>query len=473
MRSNTPTVVIVGAGFSGTLVAAHLLGGDARRPLRVVMVNKSGRLARGVAYGTRSSRHVLNVPAGRMSAFAADEDDFLRFARQRDPAVSGGTFVPRQLYGQYLEHVLLSAQSRGPRGTVLEHVADEVIDVLADDAGSRARVVLAEGPPIPTDAVVLALGNYLPSNPSLGDAAIFRSPAYVRDPWAPGALDGIAADAPLFLLGTGLTMVDVALELQSRGHTAPMMAVSRRGLLPQPHRPAGAPPSYAHLPPDLVACGPRAVEYVRAVRRHVRHVSAAGVDWRDVVASLRPVTPRLWARLDDVERARFLRHVRPYWDVHRHRMAPELWQGVQAMVQSGGLTIRAGRLIRAAEHASGIRVEYQRRGQHALETVEVARLVNCTGPESDVRRVQDRLLSALLVSGQISTDALGLGLRVTDSLAVVRADGSPSPAISLVGPLLKGRFWEATAVPELRVHAAALAWRLQRDLGIAPERQSA
>ena len=57
-------------------------------------------------------------------------------------------------------------------------------------------------------------------------------------------------------------------------------------------------------------------------------------------------------------------------------------------------------------------------------------------------------------------DALSLGLDVSDDLAILDADGQASASIFLVGPLLKARFWEATAVPELRQHAATLARKL-------------
>ena len=472
--SSRPTIAIIGAGFTGTMVAARLLHAATSAALRLVIVNRSGRVARGVAYGTRSSRHVLNVPAGRMSAFSEDEDDFLRFVQARDRSATGGSFVSRQLYGEYLEHILMSAQARASRGTVLEQVADEVVAIRPHaSSSSGASMQLACGDKLSVDRVVLALGNYPPSDPSLPDRSLFASPRYVRDPWSPGALESIPDHGTLLIVGTGLTMIDVVLELVARGRTSPMIAVSRRGLLPQPHREHTAPPSYAHLPPELVACEPSAVAYLRAVRRHIRRMAAKGLDWRDIVASLRPVTPRLWQALSTTERRRFLRHLRPYWEVHRHRVAPELWRAFDEARRSRLLTVRAARITAARETGDALRVSLGLRRGAAMELAGVTAVVNCTGPESDLRCVRDPLMQDLITHGNARPDPLGLGLDVDDDYALLNAAGRPSGTLSLVGPLLKGRYWEATAVPELRVHAARLAARLTAELSLSAARRTA
>ncbi|MBC7896934.1 MAG: FAD/NAD(P)-binding protein [Cytophagaceae bacterium] len=463
MPDETRTVVVIGAGFSGAMVTAHLLRREHTALLRVVLVNKSGPIARGVAYGTRQSRHVLNVPAGRMSAFPAEEDHFLRFVQAREPDTTGGTFVPRSTYGDYLASVLHEAAQRGGHAT-LTHVQDEArrIDLVSEDG--PALVTLASGRIITADRVVLALGNYTPSNPPLADGSFYESARYIRDPWTPGVLQDVPADRPVLLIGTGLTMLDVALDLSQGGRTAPLVAVSRRGLTPLPHRDHGSPPSYGHLPPDLVAVEPTAVACLRAVRRHVRMLERAGVDWREVVASLRPVTVRLWKALPNREKARFLRHLRPYWDVHRHRVAPDLWRAYDGLRQCGDLQVRAGRLVSITDVGEDVSVAFRPRGRRVADELRVARVINCTGPEGDVRALQDPLINQVVADGLARPDALGIGLQVTDDLACITADGRRSSVLSLVGPLLKGAFWEATAVPELRVHAATAAARLHREL---------
>jgi len=457
MNPSLPTVAVIGAGFSGTVVAAHLLR-SAGMPLRVILIDRSGREGRGVAYGTSSPRHVLNVPAGRMSAFVGDEDHFLRFAKGKDVSVVGGSFVPRRLYGDYLQATLRLAANQGAhRGSLLERRTADVADLVHDDAGG-VQLHLTDGTRLAADRVIVALGNFAPANPPVpGSEAFYASDRYVRDPWREGALDTIPFDAPVALVGTGLTMLDVAVELSARGRTAPLHAISRRGLVPLSHRPHGAPPSYGHLPPELIACEPTAVAYLRAIRRHVRQIATDGIDWREVVASLRPVTPRLWETLSSEERRRFLRHARPYWDVHRHRVAPELHQVFEALRASGGLRLSAARVLHFAPDADGVDVAIRRRGTDSAETLRVAMVINCTGPESDVRAVGEPLLDALLARGTVRADASGLGLDVAPDGRLRRADGTPNPHLWLAGPLLKGAYWEATAVPELRVHAARAA----------------
>lgn len=460
LTDEIPTLAVIGAGFSGTMVAAQLLRRHYATPCRVVLINRSGPMARGVAYGTSSSRHVLNVPAGRMSAFPDDEDHFLRFVRAQMPEADGGTFAPRRLYGDYLAHTL--SESAAAAGTaILERIPDEVVDI--EPVGPKGRLHLRSGRTIFADRIILALGNYPPADIPIPDRRFFASPRYVRDPWAPGALADVPRDKPVLLIGTGLTMLDVALEL-GEDRTSPLTVVSRRGLVPLPHRGHGSPPSYAHLPPGLVACAPTAVDYLRAIRQHIRILETSGVDWREVVASLRPLTTRLWQALDTRERARFLRHLRPYWEVHRHRVAPELARAFEALRGRGMVLIRAGRLLDVRAVDGEARVTMRQRGSADTEIMSFAAVVNCTGPDGDIRRLHDPLIRQLLARGLARTDALGLGLEVKPNLSLVEASGRGSALLSLVGPLLRGALWEATAVPELRLHAARVAARLHDTL---------
>lgn len=460
LTDEIPTLAVIGAGFSGTMVAAQLLRRHYSTACRVVLINRSGPMARGVAYGTSSSRHVLNVPAGRMSAFPDDEEHFLRFVRTQIPEADGGTFAPRRLYGDYLAHTLSEAAAAAG-SALLERIADEVVDI--EPVGHKGRLHLKSGRAVLADRIVLALGNYPPADIPIPDRRFFATPRYIRDPWAPGALQEVPGDQPVLVIGTGLTMLDVALEL-SEGRTAPLTILSRRGLIPLPHRGHGSPPSYAHLPPGLVACEPTAVDYLRAVRQHVRILETAGVDWREVVASLRPLTTRLWQALETRERARFLRHLRPYWEVHRHRVAPELARAFEALRARGAVEIRAGRVLDLQDVNGEAQVTLRARGSPKTERLSFAAVVNCTGPDGDIRALDDPLIRQLLGRGLARTDALGLGLEVKPNLSLVEAGGQGSALLSLVGPLLKGALWEATAVPELRVHAARVAARLHDTL---------
>jgi uncharacterized NAD(P)/FAD-binding protein YdhS len=462
-------IAIIGAGFSGVITAVHLLRGDGKgSPCSVMLINRSGRTARGVAYGTRSAAHVLNVPAGRMSAFADDEESFLRFARERDSTVSGGSFVSRSLYGDYLDQLLLEAEASAPAGITLDRIVGHAVDIdVAPDALS-ASLTLADGRVFEADRVVLALGNFAPANPSTADRSFDSSDRYVRDPWAPGALDQIGEDDSVLLIGTGLTMYDIALELAARGVHRPMQAISRRGLTAHSHRPHGRPPTFDHLPRELENGEATALSYLRAVRSEIARLPAGKGDWRDVIASLRPVTPALWSAMSDRERARFMRHLRPFWEVHRHRAAPETAAAVEQLRADGKLIVSAGRIVAFEENAECVRVTWRPRSSGADLHGTFTRVINCTGPTSNLSSAGEPLIDILMRKGLLACDQLGLGVRVSNDGALAGFDDVPSSVLFYVGPLLKARYWEATAVPELRVHAARLAESLRAAVEARP-----
>ena len=459
-RSRVCTIVIIGAGFSGAMTAVNLLRLAPKQPLRVVLINKSGRMARGIAYGTCSAEHVLNVPAGNMSALADDPDDFLRFCRWSDPGVSPSSFVSRRVYGTYLEALLAAAEHRGGDAAVLEREVEEVISVRVDASEECAQVRLSDGRSIVADHVVLAFGHFAPADPPVSTRGFYDSARYIRDPWAAGALQRVCDEDPVLLLGSGLTAVDVALSLQHGRERAQIACISRRGLSPQAHRTTRGGVHGTNVQELLGDMGSSVRSYVKALRREVRRRSQVGEDWRDVLASLRPHTSSLWHRLSQRERARFLRHVQPYWDVLRHRCAPAASTRYSELLASGAVRVAAGRILAYREDAQGVDVTWRPRGGDRVEQLHVSFVINCTGPDSDLRRSRTPLVRDLMASGLMRADTLGLGVDVDEDYAVLDSRAHPSTVLHYIGPLLKARDWEATAVPELRGHAARLAQRL-------------
>lgn len=451
------TIAVIGAGFSGTATVAQLLRRAPAQGLHVLLVNRSGRMARGIAYGTQSPGHMLNVPAGNMSALADDPDHFVRFCARVDARITPSSFVSRRLYGDYLEY-LLDETERAATGTArLTRIVGEVARLTPAADGKGSRIVLTDGQDFTADRVVLAFGHYPPKDPAVADPAFYRSKRYVRDPWAPAALDAVDPSMPVLLLGTGLTTVDIAISLLDRCERSVIHAMSRRGLLPQPHR-AGLNAHPQRPAPEFPEDAARSVRrQLRTLRRHVLEASRAGDDWREVMGALRPVTPALWQQLPDAEKMRFLRHLQPYWDNHRHRVAPEPHARFRQAIASGAINILTGRTVRYGEDERGVWATVRPRGAQAGITLRVGAVINCTGPASDLKRVDDSLVRQLLADGMIRTDRLGLGIDVADDCAVVDKTGNASGFMYYIGPLLKARYWEATAVPELRVFARRLA----------------
>jgi uncharacterized NAD(P)/FAD-binding protein YdhS len=399
-----------------------------------------------------------------MGASPDDPDGFLHFARRHDPAIAADTFAPRRLYGDYLEHFLAEAERTAAPGVTLERTVGEVTAVEPLPGTATARVTGTHGIDLVADRIVLALGNYSPDDPRVAEPSFYRTARYVRDPWARGALGATDKSRPALLIGTGLTMLDIALELSARDLAGQMIAISRRGLFPQPHKKLAGPPGSRHRPPELQT-GPATVRaYLHAIRTHARRLAEEGEDWRSVLDSLRPLTPGLWHTLNQTERRRFLRHVRPYWEVHRHRAAPEAYAAFRKLLDTGRLRVRAARLQGYEVTGGDIRVAVRPRGTSVIEHLTVGTVINCTGPSADVRTLADPLIAYLRAHGMLRPDPLGLGLETSEEGAVLDAGGVPSPVLYYVGPLLKASHWESTAVPELRVHAARLAATLAASL---------
>ncbi|MBX3404752.1 MAG: FAD/NAD(P)-binding protein [Phycisphaeraceae bacterium] len=461
------TLAIIGAGFGGTMTCVHLLrllaeraredGAEDQKPFQIYLIERSGRFTAGVAYSTTSHAHLLNVPAGRMSALPDDPDHFLRWARQQDARIGGGTFVPRPMYGRYLASILEEANAAAGNAVRLTRVPRGAAGARADSRG--VTIELDGGSEINADAAVLAIGNFAPGNPPLADETFYRSWRYAKDPWGPGALD-VEPDGDVLLLGTGLTMLDIAIALKERGHRGTIHAVSRRGLLPQPHRVSIRPPASHPRPKGLEEWPRTARGLLHALRAEVRGAAARGVDWREVVTSLRHDTPALWRGLSERERSRFLLRVRPYWETHRHRAAPETATQIAELIARNELVVHAGRVIGYAESRSGgggVEARVLMRGAERETALRVARVINCTGPETDLRKVEDAFVRRLVECGVVRPDALGLGLDTDAYGAIVSADGRVQDRLMLVGPLRKGQLWENTAVPELRHETLAMA----------------
>lgn len=421
-------VATIGAGFSGTLLAINLLRHDGPS---ATLIERGDAAGLGVAYGTRQSDHLLNVRAANMSAFPDRPDHFVRWLGQRDAAASGADFVPRALYGTYLRETLAAAQAAAPgRLTIVD---GEAVGV------DGATVLLRDGAKVAADAAVLAVGNLAPQVPP-GLERIAELPAYIGNPWSAGATAGLDDDDTVLLIGTGLTMVDVALSLDAQGFGGRIVALSRRGLLPHRHAPATPPeqPLNERPRPPLSAL-------VRTVRERGQVIG-----WRSAIDELRPFTQGIWAAADSVERRRFLRHLRPWWDIHRHRLAPAVADRIDAMVASGRLTLLAGKSCDACETEGGIAVEWRPRGEDARQRIVATRVLSCIGPQGDVARTADPLLSALVASGRIRPDGEHLGIDVEVTGRVLHADGESDERLFAIGPMTRGAFWEIVAVPDLR-----------------------
>jgi uncharacterized NAD(P)/FAD-binding protein YdhS len=397
-------------------------------------------MGRGVAYSTTEPTHLLNVPAEGMSALAGNLDHFA----DRFEAEGGDRwgFAQRRFFARYLSEILDDAVDTGH--VDLLHCTAESAE--ASDGGWRIR--FNDGSSLEAGAVVLAIGNQEPASlPSFAAAG----ERYIANPWggdAGAAVQDVAIKGgDVLLIGTGLTMIDIVLSLDAAGHSGGILALSRRGQMPRGH---------SDYDPAPVEAGAVPFGSVRAVWRWLRRRSAE-IGWRAAVDSLRPHSHALWQSLGVVEQRRFLRHARPWWDVHRHRIAPEVAGAIARLIGEGRLQVMAGRVVAASPVTGGIEVEVCRRGSEAPQRRTFVYVFNCTGPLHSIERTRDPLLRSLIEAGEVRPDQLGIGVAVDEN---ARA----GERLWALGPLTKGRYWEIIAVPDIREQAASVANDIAREL---------
>jgi uncharacterized NAD(P)/FAD-binding protein YdhS len=448
-------VAIVGGGAAGTVAAAHLLRAPRNRgTLEVELIDRAGAFGAGVAYGTEDPLHLLNVPAVRMGAVHGHPEHFHDWLAERGEPVAEEAFLPRGLYATYLRDLLARAE-RDADGARLTRRGGEVVAIAEQHGAGVAPLELtfADGERLEADRVVLALGPLPGGDPIDVPVELKGSGHYVADPWADGALEDARGARDVLIVGTGLSMVDVALSLCAEADGPRVRAVSRHGLVPRRHRRTLTNLRRFHLPTDAGTLGP----IVAAIFAQICRVSQQGDDWRDVIDSMRPITPEVWKSLRLEEKRRFLAEFQRLWDVHRFRMAPDVADRFEELRAAGRIVTEANQVVSLEPHGDRVRVFLRTPGAHGLDTVEVDRVIGCSGAGRDLRAEAPPVLAGLLAGGRARPDALGLGLDVSEEGALLDAEGLPSERIYAIGELRKGVEWEAIGITEIRDQSGAVA----------------
>ena len=435
-------VAVIGGGFSGTMAAAQL----ARRGLKAALIEGGGKMGRGVAYSTKEAAHVLNVRAEVMSVWPEDLEDF---ARQVE--AEGGTakdFSERRRFGRYMDDVLKAAVAGGV-------VPVEATAVAARRDGEGWAVALDNGSTIKARALVLAIGNQEPAPMKVAEG--ITPERFINNPWgadARAADERLAGtDKSVLLIGTGLTAVDHVLALDAHGHHGRITMLSRRGQMPRGH---------ILYEPWPVEAEDVPLGNVLKIWRWLRKRAGQG-NWRAAVDAMRPHTSMIWRSWDPEQQARFMRHARPFWDVHRHRIATEVAERMKELIGNGQLEIVAGRIQSMRETADGVEVTLARRPSTSLRTnggVETRvfdTVVNCTGPLHAMARTVNPVMRQMLDDGLVEVDRIGIGVKV---------DGNDRAGerVWAMGPMTKGNYWEIIAVPDIRGQAERVATDIATEL---------
>ncbi len=434
---------VIGFGFSGLMVVANLVR-RAVAPFTLYILDEKHDGV-GVAYSTQNPKHLLNVRAGNLSAFADKPEDFVQWLSSADAAVAKTKlglkhnytaidFAPRALYGAYLAAIWHGTQEMAAQKNIqLKLVPSRTVAV---QTGNDIALLTERGDAIAVDKIVLASGHET--------KAIFpqvKSPNIIQNPWN-AALDAAATWAsPVLLIGSGLTAIDMVLSLRRAGYAGEIILTSRRGMMPQMH---AIPSAIASFSAEEIAAAKTLRAMLRLLRKKIRECG----EWRVAVDALRPHTQILWQRLSPREQQRFLWFLLPIWGVHRHRMAPEIAAVMTSEIAAAKARLVIGKKLEVTAEEGELKV------QLGAEVIHPSRIINCTGFELSLAQSHNPLLKQLLANQRVEAHVTGLGI-VADPHC--RAWGNLHPSLYAIGSLLTGQLLESTAIPELRAQAQHIA----------------
>lgn len=440
-------VLIIGGGASGVLMAAHLL--SLTPAVQITIIEKSAILGCGIAYATDNPDHLLNTRVHNMSAFPDDPDHFLRWLHRTGeaPQATGACFVGRQTFGRYLGSLIASpAADRDSDDRRLKCLRDDCIRLDSGAEGVTAH--LRTGGALRADVAILATGHAVPAAPRGG----LRGGWDFTPPTNP--------DAPVVIVGTGLSMVDHVVSLIGSGHRGQITCLSRRGLLPRAHAPA----SPIALDRDLLPVGGSVSQVLHWLRREARRAEASGGTWRDAVDGIRPHVTAIWQSWDQDERRRFLRHAASWWEVHRHRMPPRSAEVIATARERGQLTLLKARFEDATPDGPLCRVRITTPSGDLRQMT--GHVIDCRGIRRDPETDSAAVILDLIGRGAARVDGLRLGLDTTEDARLIDRDGRPSDRVFAIGPCARGALWEITAIPDIRLQCAALAADLSERLAL-------
>ncbi|PWU16875.1 MAG: hypothetical protein C5B49_09915 [Bdellovibrio sp.] len=431
-RQSKIEVAVVGDGASGAILCAQLLRSIRPDEIHVRWLGRSKKFGLGLAYSTSDPDHLLNVPSKGMSAFENDPLHFLNWVQARDKKASPESFLPRQWYGEYLSALVPAGH---PSLTVHP---DDVMQI--QKVSHSYQITTRKNETHPADVVILAIGH------CLSKARFGRRPSF--------PLAEVDGQARILIVGTGLTMVDTVLTLGRAPRQNEIVAISRHGLLPMVHARHDGNPGASHFRKIIHGSKPPTLRQAfAAMRTDCAEAESRGGDWRSVVDDVRPFIPSVWKSFSPADRRQFLRHVVHFWDSHRHRMPPEVAEKIYYLINSGRLKIKKGRFTSLVEEDGSWTVNW-RSDTHELRRERFDHVFDCTGLSRDLGATDSPLVRQMLRDGLLVISDPPLG-----------AFPAPEAAgLEVLGHLLRGEYWESTAVPEIRKQAAAIVDRLLKLL---------
>lgn len=461
-------IIIIGGGFTGTMTAVHLIQ-KATDAFQLTIINQKETFTKGFAFNPYSKKHLLNVMTSRMSAFKIDLNHFLAWVMQhtaycdKERSLIGNSFLPRYIYGEYLEHIWQYTLNHRKNRNIELRIVDDVATNL-HACHDQIIVTTSCGEKIYGHFGVIATGNQLPGNPKIKNTAFFNSKNYQQNPWRIDAVSTIKNHKPVLIIGNGLTMVDSVIGLHENGFRSEIYSLSPNGFNILPHRHNGM--VYTKLTDELPD-HPNLYEIVRLFNKHIKLLREFGISPEPLIDSMRVHTQQIWQGLSIEEKRKFMSRLRHLWGVARHRIPSHIHDWLRQLQIDQKLHIVSGKLLDIEESEGGIQVSYYDKKQKEFKNLEVSRVINCTGPETNLMRIEDNFLKGCFLDGLVTQDELKLGL-LTDpkSFEIINKKGERQHNLMTLGSNLKGVLWESTAVNELRVQAEVLANQLLEKIAV-------
>ena len=452
-------ISIVGAGFSGTMTAVQLIR-HAKHPVEIHLFDESDRMNKGVAYLPSSNHFILNVPAAKMSAFPDSPDDFLDWLLLHSDychikkSSLAALFVSRAIYGEYLQQKMQDALELAVPKKITVKFHHEIVESVVC-LGDKIQLFTREGEKLESDQLVLATGNQLPGNLSIHNMDFYNSPRYFQNPWKIESVLGTDSTLPVFILGNGLTMAETVVGLRENGFSGLIYSLSPNGFNMLPHR------FEEKLLPDMEEEIKKAHDLrsvVLITLHYIRKLKKEGISPEPVVSTLRPLLQNLWRNFSLQEKQLFLSRFRHLWGVIRHRIAPELYNELNRLKTEKKLMVMAGRVMNLTDEGSYVTVSFREKKSQEVQSLKVGRVINCTGPETNVLKLKNNFLTRCFQADLIAQDDLKLGICAnTETFQVINSKGEINSRIFTLGPNLRGELWESTAVNEIRSQAERIA----------------
>lgn len=462
----TQHIAIVGGGYTGTCAAIQL-SRQAHRPLHISVIEQRDTIGQGLAYSSSGPEHRLNAPD--MVHFVTPEDQNAvrrwfdgqggaAFDAEAD-AGDGVLYIKRGDFGRFMGEQFAAHQADNPSGSTIVHIRDRALDIAKDS--DRFRISLAKGDMLESDQVVVATSNERPAIPAAFAGPVAQHQAFYGNPWDLAAIEAIPTEAPLLFVGTALTSADLIVTRLRQGHTGPLTAISRRGLR-STKRPrssgAMAEPFWDRITPDTTFFvdrhGPqtRLLDVMRSVRADIAEAEARGEPWQYAFDELRDSVWQVWPALPLSEQQRFMRHLRPWYDVHRFRLPPQIEATLEGAIATGQLVYKSARIETVTAADDGISVAYRPRRSEVRERETFDAVINCTGPDPRPDRTTNPFMRALVARGLARPHPVGVGFDVDDECAAIGTNGGSDPRLRIFGPLTIGQFGDPQGTPFILRH---------------------